>query len=157
MTITRESKGTAPPKWLNLFMSGFLRTPGLQRILGRSIALISFTGRHSGARYTIPVSYARDDGMVVILSRSSRIWWRNFETRPAVELRLAGKTFTGTAAARLVIEEDLATLISFLEKRPFDAKAYGVSLDRGGRLTEENARRLVSRVVIIRIRLDPAS
>ena len=153
MTNPTESASKAPSPWLNVFMKAFLRTPGLQRILGRSIALITFTGRRTGTRYTIPVSYARNAASVTLLSRASRTWWRNFETRPDVELRLAGRTVTGRAVARIGDEADLATLTSFLEGRPFDAKAYGVSLGPGGEANEADARRLLPQVVIIRIEL----
>lgn len=39
-----------PPSWLNAMMRTMLRTPGLERLVGKSVALISFTGRKSGTR-----------------------------------------------------------------------------------------------------------
>jgi hypothetical protein len=41
---------------LNAMMKLFLKTPLLQKGLGKQLALLSFTGRHSGRRYTIPIS-----------------------------------------------------------------------------------------------------
>lgn len=67
-----------PPRWMNAAMKLFLRTPGLQSWLGRSVALITWTGRRSGRHYTTPVSYHRSDGEVTLLSKRFRNWWRNF-------------------------------------------------------------------------------
>lgn len=88
--------GNVPP-FLNAMVKAFLKTPVLQTALGKQLALLSFTGRRSGKLYTIPISYERRDDSVLMLTKRTRSWWRNFESQPAVELRLAGKTVKGTA------------------------------------------------------------
>lgn len=37
-----------PPRWVNAVMKVMLRTPGLQRLMGSTIALITVTGRRTG-------------------------------------------------------------------------------------------------------------
>jgi deazaflavin-dependent oxidoreductase (nitroreductase family) len=136
----------------NGFMKLFLRTPGLQRLLGRSLALLTVTGRTTGRTYTIPVSYARADGSVIVLTRRSRSWWRNLEAVPGVRLRLAGRSVSGKARVGIPGDADEgATLTSFLTGRRFDAKAYGVALQPDGRPDEADVRALLPRVVVIRI------
>ena len=130
-----------------------LHTPGVQSWIGRSVALISWTGRRSGRRYTIPVSYFRGrDGEVTVLSRRSRAWWRNFSEQPNVELRLAGATVRGQARASIGEEGALPTLTEFLAHNTRDAKAYGVKIDTDGRPGEHDARALLSEVVVIQVR-----
>jgi hypothetical protein len=44
-----------PPAWLNSMMKLMLKTPGLERWLGRQLALLTFTDRKTGQQYTTPV------------------------------------------------------------------------------------------------------
>jgi deazaflavin-dependent oxidoreductase (nitroreductase family) len=143
-----------PPRWVNGALKLVLRTPGVEGWLGRSVALITWTGRRSGRRYTTPVTYHRDDGEVTVLSRRSRSWWRNFAERPEIELRLAGETVRGRARASVGEEAALPRLIGFLKHNPRDAKAYGLRIDPDGRLDERDARALLAQVVVIEIELD---
>lgn len=54
-------------------------SPVPQRLLGRTIALITVTGRRTGKRYTTPVTYYRNGGTVTVLTKTFRTWWRNLE------------------------------------------------------------------------------
>ena len=142
-----------PPKWLNGMMSVLLRTPGLQNWIGESIAIITFTGRRTGKSYSTPVTYYREGDTVIVLSKKFRTWWRNFLEEPQVELRLKGRTFPGRAHVGIGDEADLRALVTFLENRRMDAKAYGVTLTREGRIRQDQARAILPQIVIIRITL----
>lgn len=150
-TVTVPS-GT-PPAWMNEMMKRLLRTPGVGSWLGRRVALITWTGRRSGRRYTTPVSYYRNHGEVTLLTKRFRTWWRNFAEQPDVELRLAGEDITGCARASVGDEDALPRLIGFLEHNAMDAKAFGVKLDADGRIDERDARALLPQVVVIEITL----
>jgi hypothetical protein len=138
-------------------MRVFLRTPGLDRLLGRSVALIAFEGRKTGKVYEIPVSYSCVGDTVAVLSRASRVWWRNLRDGPVVRLRLAGKTYSGKATVSVGGEAALDTVVGFLKGRRFDAKAYGVSLGPDGEPSETDVRRLLPGIVVIRIELTDRS
>ena len=56
----------APPKWMNTIMTAMLRTPGIQRLLGKTLALITCTGRKTGNRNTTPVTYYRVNDTVTL-------------------------------------------------------------------------------------------
>ncbi len=142
-----------PPRWMNIAMGFLLRTPGLQRLLGRATALITFTGRRSGRRYTTPVTYTRSDDAVIILSKKFRTWWRNLASHPEVELRLAGEVVRGHAEASRGDASALATLIEYLQSRPRDAKFYGVRLGPDGEPDERDARALLPQIVVVRVAL----
>ena len=101
-TEAPELPSWTPPSWLNSMMKVMLHTPGLQRVVGQAIALLSFTGRRSGTRYTTPITYLRDGDEVVVITKRFRTWWKNLQDEPQVELRLAGATFAVGRAWRSV-------------------------------------------------------
>lgn len=57
-----------------------MRLPVLGPALGRSMTVISYTGRRSGATFELPVSYRRSDEKVTIRVAlpDQKSWWRNF-------------------------------------------------------------------------------
>ena len=141
-----------PPNWANSLMKWALNTPGLQGMVGQGVALLSFTGRKTGKPYTIPVSYHRVDDIVTVITKRQRKWWHNFETPLQVELRLAGRTFAGKAEASTSDEDTLEFMTRYLEKRPIDAKAYGLKKDE---ITREKIARILPHIVVIRIEVTP--
>lgn len=141
-----------PPAWANSFMKWVLHTPGLRAMVGREVALLGFTGRRTGQNYTIPVSYQRDGDTVTVVTKKVRKWWRNFETPAEVELRLAGLMYSGRAEVIAIDEEALDFMTHYLEKRPIDAKAYGLAKDE---ITKEKITRIMPHIVVIRIEVAP--
>ena len=69
-----------------------LRSP-LHPLMSGRYALLSFTGRRTGRRYTTPVAYTRDGADRLLLSTDSP-WWRNLAGGAPVSLRLAGPRWT---------------------------------------------------------------
>jgi hypothetical protein len=129
-------------------MKWAVTTPGIQAWVGQGVALLTFTGRKTGKTYTLPVSYHRGDDTVTVVTKRLRNWWRNFETPTQVELRLAGRTYTGTAEAQTDNTEALEFMIDYLDKRPIDAKAYGLSKNE---ITREKISAILPHIVVIRI------
>jgi len=142
-----------PPRWLNTMMKAMLFTPGLQLLVGRSVALITVTGRRTDTQYTIPVTYHRDGDTIVILTKRMRTWWRNLENNPAVDLRVAGEDLRGEAEVAAGDLRYLPDLIKFLEHRQRDAKAYGVTISSTGEVNEAEARAVLSQLVLIKVAL----
>src|SRR5256885_17061294 len=86
---------------VNPVLSLVLRSP-LHGLASRRLALITYTGRRSGRRHTIPVLY-RDKGDEVTIAvgwPESKVWWRNLtgEGGP-VELVVRGDELRGHATA----------------------------------------------------------
>ncbi len=129
-----------------------LTKPGLQGTIGRSVALLTFTGRRSGKTYTIPVSYHREDGTVILVTKRQRKWWHNFETAADVELRLAGKMYTGTAEVMTDHTETLEFMTRYWEKRPIDARAHGLKKDQ---ITRDHIAGILPHIVVIGIAVTP--
>ncbi|MGD2061711.1 MAG: nitroreductase/quinone reductase family protein [Acidimicrobiia bacterium] len=139
-----------PPGWANAWMIWALKTPGIQRMVGQGVALLSFTGRRSGNPYTIPVSYHREADVVTVITKRPRKWWHNFESPTEVELRLAGETYAGRAEIWSDQEEAVDFMTEYLKKRPVDARAYGLAKDERVR---EKIAKIVPQLVLIRIDL----
>ena len=153
--MTQTTVPTAkPPAWVNRMMCRLLRTPGIQSWLGRTTAVVAFTGRRSGRTITIPVSYVEQGRTVYLLTKGMRNWWRNFAQEPAVRLRLKGIEHTGSARAITGTEERKTRIAAFLKERPRDARAYGVKLGPNNTVPEDELNRLAPELVPIEITLD---
>ena len=141
-----------PPPWMNSLMTVALRTPGIRSAIGKRIALITFTGRRSGATYTTPITYMREGDTVTMLTKRFRTWWRNFENEPAVGLVLAGRTVTGVATATVGSDEVIDEVCSFLEYNSQDAKAYNIPIEEG--IVDRDAiRTILPDLVLIEVEL----
>ncbi len=150
-TVTVPQK--APPAWLNSMVVVMLKTPGLQRWLGRGLALLTYSGRRTGKRYTIPVSYARTGDEVLLVTKKARTWWRNFADRRDVEVRLAGRTYAGAATASIGDVSRTELLRRYLSERPVDARAFGVRRNDDGLANADDVAALLPQVVLVDIEL----
>jgi F420H(2)-dependent quinone reductase len=90
----------------NPVLRRLLRTP-LGRVLGRSLAVVRYPGRRTGAPHELVCSYVRDgDTAWVLVGQAERkTWWRNLRSRAPVELWLAGRHLRATAVAVVGREE----------------------------------------------------
>lgn len=143
-----------PPDWVNGLMGVVLRTPMLQRLVGRMFALMTVTGAKTGRPYTMPVQYLRHDGEFVVLSQRMRRWWKNVRTRPDVEMRIEGRPVRGRA--RIVSGgEAHSVLADCLRADPRVAQFYGVELDTAGGIRAEDVDRLLEHVAVIVVTPQP--
>jgi deazaflavin-dependent oxidoreductase (nitroreductase family) len=116
---TQAARATTRSKSLqrlgNLFVIGLLRSPA-HRLLSGSLLLISYRGRRSGRRFTIPVMYAERDGTLTVFvgHPERKTWWRNLRNGAEVEVRLHGDRLRGEAA----VASDAATASTYLERYP---------------------------------------
>ena len=103
---------------LNAPVAAIANAPGLSGIVGRNVALISYTGRRSGRAYSIPVAYRRSGDELEIAANmpDAKTWWRNFLGEgAALAVRLGRTDYTGHAVAqrgntgRVTVRVTLAT------------------------------------------------
>lgn len=80
---------------INPLIRALLRSP-LHPLASRALLVLSWSGRASGRRYSIPVGYQRDgDDVVVMLTKpAEKSWWKNFRMPWPAELRLEGRERT---------------------------------------------------------------
>lgn len=133
-------------------MGLMLRTPGLQRIVGKSTALLTFTGRKTGRRITTPLSYVRDGERIVVTGHRTRNWWRNLRENPEVVVRLAGKNRSGVAT--ILEGQDAARALSrFFAAQPQVAKMARVELDEAGQPRSQDVDVVASYTTVVAIDL----
>lgn len=143
-----------PAPWLNTMMIWMLETPGLQRIVGKGTALISFTGRKTGRRITTPVSYEEIDDQIVTTCHRTRQWWRNLAANPDVDIRLAGRSRRGVATVMDDPDSALDLFTALLEAQPVVAKISGIPLDPEGKADRSKAREVLTYTVVVTIKLE---
>jgi F420H(2)-dependent quinone reductase len=92
----------------NPVLRRLLRTP-LGRGLGRSLAVVRYTGHRTGAPHELVCQYVRDGERVWILvgQADRKTWWRNFRAPAPVDLWLAGRRVRAAAVAVVGSEDPL--------------------------------------------------
>ncbi len=131
-----------------------MRTPLVQRLAGKTFALMTVTGAKTGRRYTTPVQYLTHDGEFVVLSQRMRTWWRNIRTRAEVEMRIEGRSVHGLG--RIASDDEArAVLAACLQKQPRVAKFYGLEPDDSGTFRDEALAGLLDRVAVIVVTPQP--
>ena len=131
MSLSTPASAPAPtvPRWLNRIVVWLLRSPA-HALMSRTTMLLTFTGRQSGRRYTIPVRYLRE-GDTLLTATDSR-WWRNLQGGVLVDLYLAGQKIGGKADVNTNAEAVEQGIRAILRRVPNDARFYQVHLDRQG-------------------------
>lgn len=143
-----------PAPWMNRGMAWMLRTPGLQRVVGKSTALMTVTGRNSGDPITFPISYAEVGDHLVATCHRTRQWWRNLEVNPEVEIRLAGVERAGIANVMPDPDNAMAEFLEFLEAQPVVAKMSDIPVDDLGNVDRTRAREVLEYTVVVTIKLE---
>ncbi|MFN8539603.1 MAG: nitroreductase/quinone reductase family protein [Thermomicrobiales bacterium] len=82
----------------NPLVRWLLRSP-LHRLLSDSTLLLTYTGRHSGTAYSVPVNYVRDGETLLLVGGRDHAWWRSLRAGVPVTVRLQGRDYAGTATA----------------------------------------------------------
>ncbi|WP_406194563.1 nitroreductase/quinone reductase family protein [Streptomyces europaeiscabiei] len=103
----------------------------LHGILSRFLMLLTYTGRKSGRRITIPVGYFDWEPGTVLATSSQSTWIPNLRSGPTVHLRIRGREHE---AVPTVIEDRTAItelLAEFADRKtPREAKMLGLPGDR---------------------------
>ena len=132
---------------LNKVPAALLRSP-FHGLMSKRFLLLSFNGRKSGKRYTVPVAYARDGDAFSMTTDSP--WWKNLRGESGagvpVRLRIRGKEYEGVGEA--ITDEGEVTRV--LELLLGEQPGYGryVGLGAGGAEPSEVRRVARGRVAI---------
>ena len=141
---------TIPP-YINSAMKLMLRSP-VHGIVGKTVLLITFTGRKSGKTYTTPVSYSQDGDQVTIFTHAD--WWKNLRNGAPITLRIQGRELQGLPEPVAEDKQAVAAgLTAHLRKVPSDARYYGVTFDDHRSPRAKEVEKAAQTVVMIRVRL----
>ena len=86
---------------VNRFTRPLLRSPA-HGVLSDKLLLLTFTGRKTGRRFSIPMNYTEQGDKILLVPQSPerKTWWRNLRGEGApVRVRLRGTDRTGWAVA----------------------------------------------------------
>jgi F420H(2)-dependent quinone reductase len=115
-TYARRLMRAAP--LLNVPVTAMADSRPFGRIVGRNVAIITYTGRRSGRTISTPVAYRRkgDELQIAANMPEAKNWWRNFMGDGApLSVRLNGIDRVGHAVAhrdtsgRITVEVTLRT------------------------------------------------
>ena len=86
----------------NRLVGVLLRSP-LHPLVSRHLALITVTGRRTGAQHTFPIGYqdSNEKLTIPVLWPERKLWWRNLRDGAPVSLHLRGTDRSGQAKARV--------------------------------------------------------
>ena len=87
---------------VNAVVGALATSPRSARVVGRTITVISYTGRRSGRTFRTPVAYRRsgDEVVIGIQFAEAKNWWRNFlGAGGPIAMELDGVARTGHAVA----------------------------------------------------------
>jgi hypothetical protein len=117
----------------NPVLGRLLRTPAGRR-LGRSLAVVRYTGTRTGSRHELVCQYARHGPTVWVLvgAAERKTWWHNLRQPAEVELWLAGEHLRARAVALVGSQrpdEAAAGLAAYLAALPRTARALGLPAD----------------------------
>lgn len=123
----------------NPLVRWLLRSP-LHRLLSGSTLLLTYTGRHSGMAYSVPVNYVRDGETLLLVGGRDHAWWRSLRAGVSVTVRLQGRDYAGTATA---LEREAAVadggLLTLLRRVPQYRSYWHAPLDAAGNPVEPQA------------------
>lgn len=137
---------------INPTVTALLRSP-LHGLLSGSTCLLSFTGRRTGKRLTIPVGYTRYGDTLTIFS--SRSWWKNLRGGASVEVLLQGRRYRGWAVATDSPEAVMSAVEQTIASYGRKAAGWkiGIRLDTSPPPTQEQIAAAMHGRVVIHIRL----
>lgn len=123
----------------------------LHGLLSRDLLVLGWRGRRTGRAYTLPLSYAEQDGRLYLCTRDSR-WVRNLAGGAPVDLVLRGARLRGTPRVLPSADpEALAGLRAFVTKHPRTGETlYAVRRGPDGPRADDLARE-VHRSVVVRV------
>jgi deazaflavin-dependent oxidoreductase (nitroreductase family) len=89
MNLDARAQTVPLQKLVNQVVRGLLCTPLVCRLVGKRLITVYVVGRKSGRDYSVPVAYARHDGLLLVGTQFP--WARNLRSGEPVEIRLLGK------------------------------------------------------------------
>lgn len=92
--------------------------PILSRALGRSMTVLTYTGRTSGKTFSLPVMYRRAGEQIIVgvAMPDRKNWWRNFSGEGGpITATLDGTEHTGHAVSRRNAKGQVSVTISLTD------------------------------------------
>lgn len=142
------------PFWVRAFFNPLakwmLRSP-LHGVMSWRLLLITFTGRKTGKRFTIPVAYMRQ-GDVLLIGAGGQ-WWKNLRNGGQIQVQVRGRNYTGVTEVIRDREDIYQAYQEILAHNPTQAGFMDVRIDSSGQPNADDLRQAIQRrAAIVRIR-----
>ena len=137
---------------------GLILRSRLHGLMSAALLIITYRGRKTGRKFSLPVQYAQDGNIIYIVPGmpEQKTWWRNLKGGAPVQLSLRGETLTGNAIL-LKPDTDTEAIITgfglYIQRFPALVKYHHVRIEPDGRFNGEDLRLAAAGVVIIRVEL----
>ena len=126
----------------------------LYRLVSHQVVVLDFSGRRSGRRYTIPVTYMRRDGKVLCMTERKGIWWRNLQGGVPVQLTLNGRSVSTTSQVEIDNNQQIAAALRlFCLRSRISAYFAGVGFDSDGEPNSTDLSRAAEQHALITLTL----
>jgi deazaflavin-dependent oxidoreductase (nitroreductase family) len=121
--------------------------------MDKSTILITFTGRKSGKKYTIPVSYVRDGDTLMMISQREHSWWKNLRGDAQVTLYMHGHTLNASGEVFTDAETVANNILLFLQRFPGYQRLIHITLAANGLPEDPDAfQRFAQTMVIVQMK-----
>jgi deazaflavin-dependent oxidoreductase (nitroreductase family) len=142
-------------KIVNPLVRSILHSP-LHKLMSATLLLITYRGRKTGLKYSLPVQYVQNGNFIYIMPGMPELktWWRNLKKSAPVQLALRGQTLAGNAIvlkADTDSEEILGSLGLYLRRFPAMAKVHHIRRAADGSFSIGEMRLAATKAVIIRV------
>ena len=125
----------------------------LHSFMDKSTILITFTGRKSGKKYTIPVSFVRDGDNLMMISQREHSWWKNLRGGAQVTLYMQGHILKARGEVFTDAETVAGKLLLFLQQFPDYQRLIHVKLAANGQPENPEAfQRFAKDMVIVQMK-----
>jgi deazaflavin-dependent oxidoreductase (nitroreductase family) len=139
-------------KLYNPVVIWLLHSP-LHSLMDKSTILITFTGRKSGKKYTVPVSYMRDGDMLLMISQREHSWWKNLRGGAQVTLYMQGHASKARGEVFTDAETVANKLLLLLQQFPRYQRLIHIKLVANGQPENPEAfQRFVQEMVIVQMK-----
>ncbi len=133
--------------WFDPMMTWLLKSP-LHGLVSNGMLLITVTGRKTGKKYTTPVGYYDEDGILWVLTDRDRTWWRNLRNGAQVKLLLKRKPVTAFAEPTFDEQVVESQLVDYIKHIPQAARTMGIHMEHGQANPQDLARNAKERLFV---------
>jgi len=126
-------------KVTNPFVLFTLNSP-LHSMLSERLILITYTGKKSGKKHSLPVQYAESHNELIVVAgyHQHKKWWRNLLHQSTINICYRGKWFEASAKAFDGDVEVITPLLpDYLKRFPASARIRGLTLDSSGNIEDQ--------------------
>jgi hypothetical protein len=126
-------------------------------MLSGRLILITYTGKKSGKKHSLPVQYAESHNELIVAAgyHQYKKWWRNLLQQSTISICYCGKWFEASAKAFDGNVEEIAPFLpDYLKRFPASARVRALTFDSSGNI--EDPVKLVEeakKIVMVKIRM----